>query len=99
MLRVEDQVRDDLADLVGIGAEHRQILSEVGSDFDPGRANPIPDEFERAANNLVQVDGLLLRAALACHREKALDDAAAALSRGADPRRASSLFAAAILLE
>jgi len=65
MLCVEDQVGDDLAELVGIGAEHRQVGSEVGSHFDAGRADPVPDEFERSADDLVQVDWLLLGIALA----------------------------------
>jgi hypothetical protein len=39
-----------MAELVGIGAEHRQVGGEVGSHFDAGRADPIPDKFERGAS-------------------------------------------------
>src|SRR6516165_3673907 len=99
MLCVEDKVRYDLAELVGIGAEHRQIGGEVGRHFDAGRADTIPDEFERSADDLVQVDWLFLWTALARHRKKALDDAAATLCRSADPGSATGLLPAAILLE
>ena len=99
MLCVEDKVRYDLAELVGIGAEHRQIGGEVGRHFDAGRADTIADEFERSADDLVQVDWLFLGTALACHREKALDDAAATLCRRSYPGGATSLFNATILLE
>src|SRR6516164_9028607 len=99
MLCVENQVGDDLAELVGIGAEHRQVGGEVGSHFDAGPADTIADEFERSADDLVQVDWLFLWTALACHRKKALDDAAATLCRSADPGSATGLFTATILLE
>src|SRR5215471_3749935 len=98
MMCVENQVGDDLAELVGIGAEHRQIGGEVGSDFDAGRADPIPDKFERGANDLVQVDRLPLGTVLPCHRKKALNNAPATLCRSPDSRGALRQLAAAVLL-
>src|SRR5215471_8978139 len=99
MLCIDNQVGDDLAELVGIGAEHRQVGGELGSHFDASRADPIPDKLERGVNDLVQVDWLFLRTALACHRKKAFNDAAATLCRRSYPGGATSLFTATILLE
>src|SRR5215469_7111039 len=99
MLCVENKVGDDLAELVRIGAEHRQVGGEIDSYFDAGRADPIPDKFECRANDLVQVDWLFLWTALACHRKKALNNAAATLCRHSYPGGATSLFTATILLE
>src|SRR6516164_2222062 len=99
MLGVEDQVGDNLTELVRIAAKHRQVGSKLGGYLDTGRADPIPDKFERSADDLVQVDWLFLGTALACHRKKALDDAAATLRRSPDSRGALRQLAAAILLE
>src|SRR6516225_2512332 len=98
MLYVENEVGDDLTELVGIGAEHRQVGGEVGSHSDAGRADPVRDKLERGANDLIQVDWLFSRTALACHGEKTFDDAAATLCSSADPGGATSLFAAAAIL-
>src|SRR6516162_10342869 len=98
MLCVENEVGDDLTELVGIGAEHRQVGGEVGSHSDAGRADPVRDKLERGANDLIQVDWLFSRTALACHGEKTFDDAAATLCSSADPGGATSLFAAAAIL-
>jgi len=99
VLCVDNQVGYDLAELVGIGAEHRQVGGELGSHFDASRADPIPDKLKRAVYDLVQVDWLFLRTALACHRKKALNNAAATLCRRSYPGGATSLFTATILLE
>ena len=99
MLCVENEVGDDLTELVGIGAEHRQVGGEVGSHSDAGRADPVRDKLERGANDLIQVDWLFSRTALACHGEKTFDDAAATLCRRSYADGATSLFTTAILLE
>ena len=76
---VDDHIGDDLRQLVAVAGDFRQIGFEIEDDLNICHPDLIAEQFERAVNDAVEIDGLAFRRLAPRQRKEAFDDARAAI--------------------
>ena len=84
LVRVGDQVDDDLTELVRIGPEFGQARIQVQAHRHIIQPEGIRDQLRRLGDEAVEVARLILHRPLAGEGEEVLDDPSAPLGRGLD---------------
>src|SRR5262249_10308270 len=90
---------DELPQLVRIGIKGREVIAKVQCHVDASRPDAVPDKVKGRADDLIEIDRLFLRTALAGHRQEGLDDPAASLGGSPNLRGAPRAITAPLLIE
>ena len=84
LVRVGHEVHDDLVELMGVSPEHREVVGQIEDDLDVVSPQFVGEQLDRLLDHPVERHVSPLGWALAGEGEEVLDDAPAALGRGAD---------------
>src|SRR5439155_24264317 len=84
LMRVRDEIDNDLVELMGGGPEDGKLLRQVEDDLDVVGPQLVGEQLDRLSNHLIEGHLMTLRRLLAGQGEEVADDARAALGCRAD---------------